>query len=70
MRVKKTGSNRVTPSMSAGKPKVSPNAEQLGPASQISMVDWSHERVARRACELYEQRGRLGYCCLLHRQMD
>lgn len=58
MMVKKTGSNRVTPSMSAGKPKVSPNAEQLGPAIQISRVDWTHERVARRAYGLYEQRGR------------
>ncbi|WP_455245887.1 DUF2934 domain-containing protein [Petrachloros mirabilis] len=57
MIVKKTGSNHVTPSMSAGKPKVGPNAERIGPAIQISRVDWTHERVARRTYELYEQRG-------------
>jgi Protein of unknown function (DUF2934) len=56
--VKETVSHRATPSMSTGTPRVSPNAEQSGPAIQISKADWAHERIARRAYELYEERGR------------
>jgi hypothetical protein len=56
--VKETGSHRATPSMSAGTPRVSPNPEESGPAIQISKADWTHERIARRAYELYEERGR------------
>lgn len=33
-------------------------AEESGPAIQISKSDWEHERIARRAYELYEERGR------------
>jgi hypothetical protein len=56
--VKDTGSQRATPSMSTGTPRVSPNGEESGPAIQISKADWTHERIARRAYELYEERGR------------
>jgi Protein of unknown function (DUF2934) len=56
--VKETVSHRATPSMSAGTPRVSPNGEESGPAIQISKADWAHERIARRAYELYEERGR------------
>jgi hypothetical protein len=55
---KVTVSNRATPTMSASTPRVGPNAEPSGPAIQISKADWAHERTARRAYELYEQRGR------------
>lgn len=51
----KTVSNPTTP---AGAPKVRETAEQSGPAIQISKADWDNERIARRAYELYEQRGR------------
>ena len=56
--VRETVSNPTTPTMSASTPKVSPTAEQSGPAIQISKADWTHERIERRAYELYEQRGR------------
>ena len=56
--IKETVSHRATPSMSAGTPNVSPNAEQSGSPIQISKADWAHERTARRAYELYEERGR------------
>jgi hypothetical protein len=56
--VRETVSNPTTPTVSARTPKVSPDAEQSGPAIQISKADWTHERIARRAYELYEQRGR------------
>jgi Protein of unknown function (DUF2934) len=55
---KETVSNPTTPTLSASTPRVSPNAEQSGPAIQISKADWTHERIARRAYELYDQRGR------------
>jgi hypothetical protein len=32
--------------------------EESGPPIQISKSAWEHERIARRAYELYEQRGR------------
>jgi Protein of unknown function (DUF2934) len=51
-------SNSARPTVSAGTPRVSPNAEQPGPPIQISKADWTHERIERRAYELYEQRGR------------
>ena len=56
--VRATFSNPTAPTVSAGTPKVGPNAEESGPAIQISKADWDHERIARRAYELYEQRGR------------
>lgn len=55
--VRHTVSNPTTPALSAKTSMVSPNAEQSGPAIQISNADWAHERIARRAYELYEQRG-------------
>jgi DUF2934 family protein len=39
-------------------PRGNQEAEESGPAIQISKSDWEHERIARRAYELYEQRGR------------
>lgn len=56
--IRKTVSNPTAPTMPAGTPRVSPNAEESGPAIQISKAGWAHERIARRAYELYEQRGR------------
>jgi len=56
--IKEAISNPATPTMSAGTPRISPHAEQSGPALKISKADWTHERIARRAYELYEQRGR------------
>jgi hypothetical protein len=55
---KETVSTPATPTMLASTPRVSPHAEQSGPAIQISKADWTHERIERRAYELYEQRGR------------
>ncbi|HLZ32799.1 MAG TPA: DUF2934 domain-containing protein [Nitrospira sp.] len=46
------------PRVSAGTSTVGPNAEESGSSIRISKADWDHERVARRAYELYEQRGR------------
>ncbi len=57
--VRDSVSNPTTrPTVSAGTPVVGPQSEQSGPAIQISKADWAHERVARRAYELYEKRGR------------
>ncbi|HEX9155834.1 MAG TPA: DUF2934 domain-containing protein [Nitrospira sp.] len=56
--VRATFSNPTTPTVSAGTSTVGPNAEESGPAIRISKADWDHERIARRAYELYEQRGR------------
>lgn len=53
-----TISNPATPTLSAGTLGVSPDAEQSGPPIRISKADWTHERIERRAYELYEQRGR------------
>lgn len=55
--VRETVSNPKTPTVSTGTLSVSPNAEQSRTAIQISKADWTHERIARRAYELYEQRG-------------
>jgi hypothetical protein len=55
---RETVSNPTTPTVSAGTPRVSQKAEQSGLAIQISKADWDYERIARRAYELYEQRGR------------
>lgn len=56
--VRETVSNPTTPTVSAGTPRVSPNADKSGPAVQASKAALAHERIARRAYELYEQRGR------------
>jgi len=56
--VREPVSNPTAPTVSGGTPRISPHAEPSGPAIQISKADWTHERIERRAYELYEQRGR------------
>ena len=51
-------SNPTTPAVSAGTSRGSQKEEQSGPPFQISKAGWDYERIARRAYELYEQRGR------------
>ena len=51
-------SNPTTPAVSAGTSEGSQKEEQSGPPFQISKAGWDYERIARRAYELYEQRGR------------
>lgn len=48
----------TTPGVSAGTSGGSQEDEQSGPPFQISKAGWDYERIARRAYELYEQRGR------------
>jgi hypothetical protein len=55
---KETVSNRATPTMSAGTSYAGSGSEKTGPAEQSSKGAWAHDRIARRAYELYEQRGR------------
>ncbi|TKS59774.1 MAG: hypothetical protein EWM72_01959 [Nitrospira sp.] len=55
---KETVLNRATPTMSAGTSRVSPTGEKAGPAEQTSKGAWAHDRIARRAYELYDKRGR------------
>jgi Protein of unknown function (DUF2934) len=56
--VREKGSNPTTPGVSAGTSGGSQEDEQSGPPFQISKAGWDYERIARRAYELYEQRGR------------
>ena len=56
--VREKGSNPTTPAVSAGTFERSQEDEQSGPPFQISKAGWDYERIARRAYELYEQRGR------------
>jgi hypothetical protein len=56
--VREKGSNPTTPAVSAGTSERSQEGEQSGPPFQISKAGWDYERIARRAYELYEQRGR------------
>lgn len=51
-------SNPTTPGVSATRPTGSQGDEQSDPPFQISKAGWDYERIARRAYELYEQRGR------------
>ncbi len=51
-------SNPTTPAVSAGTSRGGQEEEQSGPPFQISKAGWDYERIARRAYELYEQRGR------------
>lgn len=55
---KETVSNQATPTMSVGAPRISSTGEKAGPAGQASKGAWAHDRIARRAYELYEKRGR------------
>ena len=56
--VREKGSKLTTPGVSAGPSGGSQEDEQSGPPFQISKAGWDYERMARRAYELYEQRGR------------
>lgn len=56
--VREKGSKPTTPGVSAGPSGGSQEDEQSGPPFQISKAGWDYERIARRAYELYEQRGR------------
>ena len=56
--VREKGSKLTTPGVSAGPSVGSQEDEQSGPPFQISKAGWDYERIARRAYELYEQRGR------------
>lgn len=55
--VKNKVSNPTTPGVSAGTSEGSQEDEQSDPPFQISKAGWDYERIARRAYELYEQRG-------------
>ena len=56
--IKETVSNPSTPTMSAGKPKASATGEKAGQTEVASKGAQAQDRIARRAYELYEQRGR------------
>lgn len=56
--IRENGSNPRTPGVSAGTSGGSQEDEQSGPPFQISKAGWDYECIARRAYELYEQRGR------------
>ena len=51
-------SNPTTPGVSGRPSKGSQEDEQSDPPFQISKAGWDYERIARRAYELYDQRGR------------
>ena len=54
--VREKVSNPTTPG-SASISRVDQQDEQSGPPFQISKAGWDYERIARRAYELYLQRG-------------
>ncbi|MBK5280864.1 MAG: DUF2934 domain-containing protein [Nitrospiraceae bacterium] len=52
-------SNRPTPTLSASTSHAGPGSEKTSPAEQAAQrAEAHHDRVAQRAYELYEQRGR------------
>jgi len=51
-------SHQATPTLSVGTPRTSSAGEKTGPAEQTSKGAWTHDRIARQAYELYEERGR------------
>ncbi|MBI3355253.1 MAG: DUF2934 domain-containing protein [Nitrospirae bacterium] len=55
---KETVLNRATPTMSAGTSYAGLGREKTGAAEQTSKGARAHDRIARRAYELYEQGGR------------
>jgi hypothetical protein len=55
---KETVSTHTTPPMSAGTPKGGPSGSKTGSAEPASKGPQGQDRIARRAYELYEQRGR------------
>jgi outer membrane protein TolC len=56
--VRETVSNPATPTGSIGSSRVSQNGSKAGSTEQTSKGAQAQERIARRAYELYEQRGR------------
>lgn len=56
--IRETVSNPATPAMSAGPSKVSSNSSKASPTEQASKGAPAQDRIAQRAYELYEQRGR------------
>ena len=56
--MREKASTPATPGVSAGTSTDSQGDGQSGPPFQISKAGWDYERIARRAYELYEQRGR------------
>lgn len=55
---KERASTQATPTMSVGTPRINSTDEKAGAAGQVSKEAWTHDRIARQAYELYEQRGR------------
>jgi hypothetical protein len=55
---RETVSNPATPTVSAGTSHAGPGSEKTGSAEQASKGAQAQDRIARRAYELYEQRGR------------
>ena len=51
-------SQQATSTMSVGTPRISSTDEKAGPAGQASKGALTHDRIARQAYGLYEQRGR------------
>ena len=51
-------STQATPTMSVGTPRISSTGGNTGPDRQASREAWAHDRIARLAYELYQQRGR------------
>lgn len=56
--IKEAVSNPATPTMSAGTPKASATGQKAGQTEGASKGAQAQDRIARRAYELYEQRGR------------
>ena len=56
--VREKVSNPTTAAVSADTSGGTQEDEQSGPPFQISKAGWDYERIARRAYELYELRGR------------
>lgn len=55
---KKIVLHREMSTMLAGTTHADPGRDQAGPNGQTSKGAWTHDHIARRAYELYEQRGR------------
>jgi hypothetical protein len=55
---KERASTQATPTMSVGTPKISSTGEKSGPAGKALKGVRTHDRIAQRAYELYEKRGR------------
>jgi len=54
-----TNLSRTTPQRAPARSRTRPASEKTGPAEQAAWrAEVHHDRVARRAYELYEQRGR------------